>query len=105
MESGELPTSDVSARMISMGSHGRTDSSAWAARLGRAVRTRRKQLRLTQIQLATMAGCGPVFIYDLESGQKKSLRLDKLIDVLNVLGLQLALEQGKSGFRVGEDLT
>jgi len=52
-----------------------------------------------------MAGCGPVFIYDLETGNKASFRLDKLIDVLEVLGLQLALETGKQGLRVGGGLT
>ncbi len=49
--------------------------------------------QLTQVELADLAGCGPAFLYQLETG-KRSLRLDKVIAVLQVLGLQLALECG-----------
>jgi HTH-type transcriptional regulator / antitoxin HipB len=80
------------------------DSSVWRQALAQAVRTQRKRLGLTQHDVSTLAGCGPVFIYDVESGRKPTLRLDKLLDVLNVLGLQLALESGKQRFRVSEKL-
>jgi y4mF family transcriptional regulator len=73
------------------------------AALGRAIRARRKALRLTQIDLSKLAGCGPDFVYDVEAG-KTSLRLDKLLDVLGVLGLELLLDQGKSGLRIAPDL-
>ncbi|HSP79639.1 MAG TPA: helix-turn-helix domain-containing protein, partial [Myxococcaceae bacterium] len=69
----------------------------------RAVRRQRKALGLSQEQLSELAGCGPVFIYDVESG-KPTLRLNKLLDVLVVLGLQLTLEPGKQGLRVSERL-
>jgi y4mF family transcriptional regulator len=72
--------------------------------LATAVRKQRKALGLTQQEVSELAGCGPVFIYDLESGRKPTLRLDKLLDVLAVLGLQLALEPGKQRLRVGERL-
>lgn len=62
--------------------------------LARAVRARRKTLRLTQIDLSRLAGCGPDFIYDLEAG-KTTLRLDKLLDVMSVLGLELVVAPGK----------
>ncbi|AKU92032.1 helix-turn-helix domain-containing protein [Vulgatibacter incomptus] len=87
-----------------MRSDGVGGGEGWASALGAAVRRRRKGLGLTQIELSTLAGCGPVFIYDLERGKKPTLRLDKLIDVLAVLGLQLALEPGKAAFRVSGDL-
>lgn len=58
----------------------------WAAELGATVRNRRKILRLTQKELADLAGCGPDFLYDLERG-KASVRLDKLVPVLEMLGL------------------
>ena len=74
-----------------------------SAALGASVRLRRKTLHLTQITLSKLAGCGPDFIYDLEAG-KPSLRLDKLLDVLAVLGLQLALAEGKTPLRVAESL-
>ncbi|QXP85033.1 helix-turn-helix domain-containing protein [Methylococcus sp. Mc7] len=42
---------------------------------GQVLRTARKQLGLTQSQLALAAGCGLRFIVDLEAG-KPTLRLD-----------------------------
>lgn len=71
--------------------------------LATAVRARRKALRLTQIELGKFAGCGVDFIYDLEYG-KPTVRLDKLMAVLLVLGLQLKLESGKQGLSVDEKL-
>ena len=67
--------------------------------LAAAVRTRRKALGVTQIDVARLAGCGPVFLYDLESA-KATLRLDKLLDVLSVLGLELAVREGKGRLTV-----
>ena len=67
--------------------------------LADALRKRRKALGITQIELARLAGCGPVFIYDLESA-KPTLRLDKLLDVLDVLGLELVVREGKARLRV-----
>jgi y4mF family transcriptional regulator len=63
----------------------------WAQALGAEVRRIRKGLRLTQQELADLAACGPDFLYDLERG-KRTVRLDKLIPVLGVLGLRLKLE-------------
>ena len=56
--------------------------------MGSELRARRKLLRLTQEELAVLAGCGPDFLYDLERG-KPTVRLDKLVPVLDVLGLEL----------------
>lgn len=71
-----------------------------ARRLGLAIRRRRKELGLTQEALAEFAGCGLAFLYDLERG-KPSVRLDKVLDVLDVLGLELRVEQGHAGLEVG----
>jgi y4mF family transcriptional regulator len=79
--------------------------TSWLRPLGEAVRTRRTKLGLTQQEVSVLAGCGPVFIYDVESGRKATLRLDKLLDVLHVLGLQLALEPGQHRLRVSEPAT
>lgn len=54
------------------------------------VRERRRALRLTQDDLADLAGCSPRFVRALEAG-KATVRLDKLVDVLTVLGLQLTV--------------
>ncbi|MBL8911509.1 MAG: helix-turn-helix transcriptional regulator [Archangium sp.] len=61
---------------------------SWFDVLATQVRTRRKQLQLTQLQLAELAGCGPDFLYDVERG-KPTLRVDKLLAVLHALGLEL----------------
>jgi len=76
-----------------------SSAKPWATQLGDTLRTRRKLLRLTQQELSALAGCGPDFLYDLERG-KPSIRLDKLILVLEVLGLEL-----KVGARAPRRLT
>lgn len=63
----------------------------WALAVAAEVRRKRKVLRLTQKQLADLAQCGPDFLYDLERG-KPTIRLDKLMPVLDVLGLEFKLE-------------
>ena len=68
-------------------------------RLGAALRNRRKSLGLTQQELARLAGCGLAFLYELESG-KATVRLDKLLGVLGVLGLELSLVEGKDALGV-----
>lgn len=70
-----------------------------ALALGRAIRLRRKKLGLTQAALARYAGCGLAFLYELESG-KPTVRLDKVLAVLQVLGLTLTLELGREPFAV-----
>jgi HTH-type transcriptional regulator / antitoxin HipB len=71
----------------------------FAQELGKAIRKQRKSLKLTQQQLGQFAGCGALFVHDLERG-KPTVRLHKVVDVLKVLGLQLTLEPGKHGFQV-----
>lgn len=71
--------------------------------LGTALRKRRKALRLTQAQLGELAGTGPVFISQLERG-KETVRLDKVVAVLEVLGVDLSLVPGQGGFQVDKRL-
>ena len=58
--------------------------------LGRTIASRRKALRLGQEELAELAGVSVRFLRAVEHG-KTSVRLDKLVDVLDALGLELAL--------------
>jgi HTH-type transcriptional regulator / antitoxin HipB len=58
--------------------------------LGHAMRAARKQLALTQPQLALAAGVGVRFIVDLEAG-KPTLRLENVLRVINALGGQIQL--------------
>jgi HTH-type transcriptional regulator/antitoxin HipB len=58
--------------------------------LGQAIRAARKQLGLTQSQLALAAGVGVRFVVDLEAG-KTTLRLGNVLRVVQALGGDLAL--------------
>ena len=53
--------------------------------LGLAVHGARKQLGLTQPQLALAAGVGVRFVVELEAG-KPTVRLEKVLSVLHALG-------------------
>ncbi len=61
--------------------------------LARAVRARREALTLKQVELAELARCSARFVHMIEAG-KATARLDKLLDVLTVLGLGLHLGRG-----------
>ncbi len=58
--------------------------------LGNALRAARKQLGLTQPQLALAAGVGVRFIVDLEAG-KPTLRLQNVLRVVDALGGEIQL--------------
>jgi len=57
------------------------------------VRTRRRQLRLDQAELAELAGVSERFVYALEAG-KRTVQLDKVLAVLSALGLHLEIHRG-----------
>ena len=58
--------------------------------LGHALRAARKQLGLTQPQLALAAGVGVRFIVDLEAG-KPTVRLENVLRVIDTLGGEIHL--------------
>lgn len=58
--------------------------------LGQALRAARKQLGLTQPQLALAAGVGVRFIVELEAG-KPTLRLENILRVIDALGGEIQL--------------
>ncbi|RAM37441.1 type II toxin-antitoxin system Y4mF family antitoxin [Arthrobacter globiformis] len=62
----------------------------FSAKLAAAVRARRADLRLSQQDLADMAGVSERFVRFVEQG-KPSLRLDTLLVLLETLGLELGL--------------
>lgn len=59
--------------------------------LGQALRSARKQLGLTQSELALAAGVGVRFIVDLEAG-KPTMRLETVMRVIEALGGQIMLD-------------
>lgn len=56
--------------------------------LSKHIKLRRKQNKLTQQELSLKAGVGLQFVRDMEQG-KKSLRMDKVNDVLKLFGEML----------------
>lgn len=58
--------------------------------LGCALRAARKQLGLTQPQLALAAGVGVRFMVDLEAG-KPTVRLEHVLRVMDALGGEIQL--------------
>lgn len=62
-----------------------------AQQLGDALRAARKQLGLTQPQLALAAGVGVRFIVDLEAG-KATVQLQQVLRVIDALGGELAIK-------------
>lgn len=60
--------------------------------LGRLVRNYRAMQHLTQADLLGLANTGNRFIVDLENG-KPTVQLQKVLDVLDTLGLELLLRK------------
>ena len=63
---------------------------------GTAIRARRKELHYTQGFLAEFSGLSVSFISDLENG-KKTIELEKAINLANLLGLDLILKGRENG--------
>jgi HTH-type transcriptional regulator/antitoxin HipB len=73
------------------------------AELGAAIRLERKSMRLSQQELGDLAGTGLNFVSQVERG-KETVRFDKLLAVLRVLGLRLVLSRGTEGLTVTREL-
>ncbi|MDO9172819.1 MAG: helix-turn-helix domain-containing protein [bacterium] len=56
--------------------------------LGKLIRERRKRDGLTLVETAGLTNVGVRFLSELENG-KPTVRLDKLLQVLNALGIRL----------------
>lgn len=59
-------------------------------KIGQFVKTKRKENKLRQEDLALYAGVSTKFIVELESG-KNTLRADKVNDVLNLFDCELGV--------------
>ena len=60
--------------------------------IGQTIRKRRKELGLTQSELAERAHVDRSFVIRIESGKSKSLYPDKLLQVLHALDLKMVIE-------------
>ncbi|MEM7179925.1 MAG: helix-turn-helix domain-containing protein [Spirochaetota bacterium] len=68
------------------------------SQIGFLVREKRKSMGLTQVNAAGLLGVGVRFLSELENG-KKSISLEKVIQVMQGLGLQLLVETEKESGR------
>ena len=61
-----------------------------AAQIGKLIRDTRKELGVTQKDLALTSGTGMRFIIDLEKG-KETCEIGKALAILNTLGIKITL--------------
>jgi HTH-type transcriptional regulator/antitoxin HipB len=64
--------------------------------LGDLIRQRRRSLNLKQLDIAGLGNTGNRFIVDLEGG-KPTVQLQKALDVLNLLGLEVVVRPRAAG--------
>jgi len=70
--------------------------------LAAVVFARREALALRQEELAELADCSPRFVHDLEAG-KPTVQLDRVLAVLEALGLGLGVVDGITGVTIVGD--
>lgn len=76
-----------------MNSANQTDNRITSvAALGQTIREVRKQQGLTQADISGLAATGNRFVVDLEKG-KPTIQLQKTLDVLALLGLELVIRK------------
>ncbi|MCD6577270.1 MAG: helix-turn-helix transcriptional regulator [Anaerolineaceae bacterium] len=71
--------------------------------IGLAIRSRRKQLKVTQKDLAMTCGTGLRFIIDLEKG-KPTCQIGKILQVLQALGIKFQISSPGIDAGQGEKL-
>lgn len=71
--------------------------------LGEVIRRERKARSLSQQELGNLAGTGLNFVSQIERG-KETVRLDKLLTVLKVLGLEFILSRGTEAISIAKEL-
>lgn len=64
--------------------------------LGELIRAQRKALGLTQADIAGVGNSGNRFVVELEAG-KPTVQLQKTIDTLNLIGLEMVIREKTSG--------
>lgn len=62
-----------------------------ASDVGTAIRMRRRELGLTQIELADRVGVGITYVSNLENG-KETAEIGKALHILSMLGMNLYVE-------------
>lgn len=78
------------------------ERAAGATALGTLIRARRRALNLRQSELADLAGVSERFVHTVENG-KLTVQLDKLVDLLDAVGLHLQVRRGGAAWLEGLD--
>ena len=68
------------------------------------IKSLRKRIGLTQVEFAKRAGVGLRFLRELEQG-KRTVRMDKLMQVLDFLGYHLELKKNESQYTTKDEKT
>jgi HTH-type transcriptional regulator/antitoxin HipB len=68
-------------------------------KLAEVIKNERERLKLTQQELAAFSNCGITFINQLEQG-KSTIRFDKLMQVLQALGMSLTITKGSESVAI-----
>ena len=66
----------------------------YISNISQKIKERRKKFGLTQVEFAKRVGVGLRFLRELEQG-KTTVRVDKLMQVLEFLGYHLELKENK----------
>jgi y4mF family transcriptional regulator len=69
------------------------DAPGFASELGQTIRRERRRQKLTQEELALLAGVTPRTLGKLEAGHE-TIRLDSVISVVRALGLRVSITSG-----------
>jgi HTH-type transcriptional regulator/antitoxin HipB len=69
------------------------------AQVLQTISARRRALKLSQQDVATKLGVHQAYLSDLETG-RRTLSLDRLLDLLNLLGLELLVQPRSSKAKV-----
>lgn len=87
-----------SVKIIPVGNRDSAVAVTSSSDLGVLLREQRKNLKLTQADLAGIGNTGNRFIVDLENG-KPTVQLQKALDVIELLGLELVVRRKTAGGR------
>ncbi len=74
------------------------------AKLGAAIRKRRKKLSMTQCELSVLARVSVNLLCQVENG-KTTTQIGKLLDIISTLGMQFTLENGKERICLSAEFT
>ena len=80
------------------------NSNLYIINISSQIKKLRKNNKLTQVEFAKRAGVGLRFLRELENG-KMTVRMDKLMQVLDFLGYHLELKRNEHQYAANDEKT